>query len=107
VRQTLRHRRALVWLCLVATLWLGFLTQQHALSHALNTLHSAPPHDALAGHTQACEQCLQLAAATAAPPAVGVAWLPPVASGLVVDTIRLPWRTEAFSAYVSRAPPRV
>ena len=105
MRQTLRHRRALLWLCLVATLWLGFAAQQHALSHALAQLRSPLPHDALATHAQACEQCLQLAAATAAPPAVFITWLPPLATEFVGGAAALPWRTEAFSAYASRAPP--
>jgi hypothetical protein len=95
----------LVRLCLAATLWFGFAAQQHALAHALSSLHAPAPHDVLAGHAQACEQCLQFAAAHAAAVPTVLSWQPPAAQGHVDARIAPPRRAEAFTAYTSRAPP--
>lgn len=101
-----RQRAAIAWLCAAAVLLLGFLAQQHALSHALATLQSPAPHDPLAGHAQACEMCLQLAGTDAAAPPATMAMAYQAAHGFDGHAAVLPCRVEACVAYDSRAPPR-
>ena len=101
-----RQRTAIAWLCAAAILLLGFMAQQHALSHALTALQSPVPHDPVAGHVQVCEMCLQLAGADAAVPPATVGIAHEASHGCDGDAAVLPCRVEAFVAYDSRAPPR-
>jgi hypothetical protein len=101
-----RQRTASAWLCAAAILLLGFVAQQHALSHALTTLQSPVPQDPVAGHVKGCELCLQLAVAEAALPPVTVAIAHDASDSCDSDAAALPCRVEAFVAYASRAPPQ-
>ncbi len=103
MHSTWRHRSTLVGLCLAALLLLGFAAQRHALWHALNSLAQ---HDPLAGHTLACDQCLQFAAADAALPSAAAAVPPPAPPKSVAGVMTLDLRGPAFTAYAARAPPR-
>ena len=101
-----RQRTAIAWLCAAAILLLGFIAQQHALSHALTALQSPVPQDPVAGHVKGCELCVQLASADAAlPPATLAVAHDPSGSchgGAAVS----PCPVEAFVPYDSRAPPQ-
>ncbi len=105
--RTAQHRRAIAWLCVFATLLLGLAAQRHALAHALNALQGPNHQEVWLGHAQACEHCLQFAAADAAAVAADSLSLPTRASPTPADVVRLPRRTEPFTAYGSRAPPRI
>jgi hypothetical protein len=107
VRLVIQHRRALAWLCIVATLLLGLAAQRHALAHALHAVQAPVHQDALLGHAPACEQCLQFAAVDAAAVASTAVSLPSWAAPAPLGVARLPERAEPFTAYGSRAPPRV
>ena len=90
----------------MADLLLGFIAQQHALSHALTTLRSPVPHDPVAGHVQVCEMCLQLAGTDAAVPPATIDVVHEPSHGFDGHAAVFPCRVEAFVAYDSRAPPR-
>jgi hypothetical protein len=103
----LRRRRAITWLCIVAMLLLGLAAQHHALSHALKAVQATAAHqDAMAGHAQTCEQCLQFAAFEAAAPGADPAPLPEWPGGFDAPSAAVQARAEAFTAYISRAPPQ-
>jgi hypothetical protein len=101
-----RQRTAIAWLCAAAILLLGFMAQQHALSHELTTLQSPVPRDPVAGHVQICEMCLQLAGADAAVPPATMGIAHEASHGFDGHAAALPCRVEAFVAYDTRAPPR-
>ncbi|MGL6112085.1 MAG: hypothetical protein ACRC2B_18490 [Rubrivivax sp.] len=103
---TRRQRTAIAWLCAAAMLLLGFIAQQHALSHALTMHQSAAPHDPVAGHAQVCDLCLQLAGADAALSPATLAIAHDAEGRCDSGAAALPWRVEAFVAYASRAPPQ-
>lgn len=105
MRPTPQHR-AIAWLCIVAALLLGLAAQRHALAHALHAVQAPVHQDALLGHSQACEQCLQFAAADAAAVGAAVPPLPVWAGTALLGAAPLPARAERFTAYGSRAPPR-
>lgn len=89
----------------MATLLLGLAAQRHALGHAFDAMHAPAQQDAWLGHTQACDQCLQFAAADAAAVACAVPALPalgPTPQPACSQQVR---RAQRFTAYVSRAPP--
>jgi hypothetical protein len=100
-----QHRRAIVWLCLISTLLLGLAAQRHALGHAFAALHAPAHHDAWLGHAQACDQCLQFAAADAAAVASSTTMPPAREPALEATSWQPALRTQRFTAYVSRAPP--
>ena len=101
-----RQRIAISWLCAAAILLLGFIAQQHALSHALTALQSPVPQDPVAGHVKGCELCLQLASADAALPPATVAIAHDPLESCDSGSAALSCRVEAFVAYVPRAPPQ-
>jgi hypothetical protein len=105
VNRFAKHRRAVAWLCIVATLALGLLAQRHALGHALHAMQGSAGQDAWLGHAQACEQCLQFAAVDAAAIATATPMPPARAHALPARLASWTQRSERFSAYVSRAPP--
>lgn len=105
MNRSAKHRRAVAWLCIVATLALGLLAQRHALGHALHAVHGLAGQDAWLGHAQACEQCLQFAAVDAAAVATALPMLPARAEAPLVRLVPQAQRAERFSAYASRAPP--
>jgi hypothetical protein len=101
-----RHRRSIAWACAVALLLLGLVAQHHALEHALAFVQAPAQEDAQPGPVRACEHCPQFAACDAALTMSMVLALPmsePVAAGAFVE---MPLRAEAFTAYVSHAPPQ-
>jgi hypothetical protein len=101
-----RQRTAIAWLCAAAMLLLGFVAQQHALSHALTTLQSPLPNDPAKVHVQGCELCLQLAGTGTALPPGTPAIAHDAAEGFDGRRVARPCRAEAFVAYASRAPPQ-
>lgn len=102
-----RHRRAIIWLCVAATVLLGIGAQLHGLSHSLQAVQASAHKDVqAAAHAQACEQCLQFAAIDGGLAAhVAAAWVAVAADavGLGVPVARP--RATVFVAYASRAPP--
>lgn len=88
------------------TLLLGLAAQRHALAHALDAVRAPSHHDALLGHAQACEQCLQFAAVDAAAAAADAPSMPPAAGSPPAAMPPVPKRAECFTAYGARAPPR-
>jgi hypothetical protein len=100
-------RRSLIGLCIAIVALLGVGAQLHGLSHALKLVQSS--HDEpLAGQSQACDQCLQFAAADGQAPAPAA--MPLLLSGGTAAApvaIAAVARAVAFAAYESRAPPTV
>lgn len=103
---TRRRRTAIAWLCAAAILLLGFIAQQHVLSHALTTLQSPVPHDPVAGHVQVCELCLQLAGTDTDLSPATMAVTHDLSGSCDSGAAALSCRVEAFVAYAARAPPQ-
>ena len=102
-----RRRLAIAWLCIAAVLLLGVSAQLHGLSHSLQAVQASAHKDPLAGHAQACEQCLLFAALDgAAPTHPAVPLCPPCGTSECTEPATL-LRAAAFTAYVSRAPPQL
>ncbi len=100
-----RRRRAVVWLCGFALVLLGLGAQLHGLGHALQATQGPVHQDAVAAHTQACEQCLQFAGLDGAAPNCCAAQPPVDCASNDHDAPESPLRAVAFTAYASRAPP--
>ena len=101
-----RHRQAIVWLCMAASLLLGVQAQLHGLSHSLQAVQTAAHNDTSLPQTQVCDECLLYTAFDA--PWPSSAALPAIASAAASPsaTVALPLLTAAFTAYLSRAPPQ-
>jgi hypothetical protein len=101
-------RRSLIGLCIAMAALLGVGAQLHGLSHALKVLQSSSHDEPLAGQNQACDQCLQFAAADGQAPAPAAApWLLSGGSAGAPMAPAAAARAVAFAAYESRAPPTV
>jgi len=86
---------------------LGLVAQYHGLSHALQAVQASAHGDPQAEHAQACEQCLKFAAFSGAVAAhVAPLLLHGCCDGIEPSALVPPGRAKAFTAYVSRAPPR-
>ena len=105
-----QHRRRVVaWVCAVAIALLALGAPLHGVAHALQVAQGAAHQDPASAHAHACEQCLQFAACDgAAPTAVPPAATPERGHDPVpaCRPAAAP-RGIAFTAYASRAPPRL
>ncbi len=109
LRRPLLH--ALLALCLLAAQWAA---GQHAVEHAMAAVSGAAaataPSGSPSGHTpgvQHCELCLAFGALDAAPATAHPALTEPAPEHLAALAVRVVARSAEFSAYASRAPPRV
>jgi len=102
-----RRRKSVVWLFAIAMLLLGLGAQLHGLWHSLQAVHTSTDKDALAAHPQACEQCVLYAALDGGPPCSVGPLLPLPSAAPECSAAATRPRPSVFTAYISRAPPKV
>jgi hypothetical protein len=109
LRRSLLH--ALLALCLLAAQWAA---GQHAVEHAKTAASGAAaasaPSGSSSGHTpgvQHCDLCLAFGALDAAPATPPPALTDQTPGHLAAIAVRVVARCAEFTAYASRAPPRV
>lgn len=87
---------------------LGLSAQAHGLSHAVQTVQALVQGDPQADHGLACEQCLKFAVFNGAVAAhVAPLLLHGSGDGIEPSAFAPSRPVEVFTAYVSRAPPRL
>jgi hypothetical protein len=108
LRRSLLH--ALLALCLLAAQWAA---GQHAVEHAVAAAGAAGAAETSTGKSghvpgaQHCELCLAFGALDAAPATAHQAPTEQACEQLVAIAVRVVARSAEFTAYASRAPPRV